>query len=359
MAALRTVLICLLCLAVSGMAVSGTAAAQSSSAKEPTGKASAGKASAGKAATGKAATGKAATGKAAAGKAAAGKAAAGKAAKGKKSKNPWQNVRTPAKGPPRAIGDYSAGCLQGAQTLPLDGEGYQVMHPSRMRYFGHPHLVDFLQTLGRGVVKKGLKVMLLGDLSQPRGGRAKGGHASHQNGLDVDIWFWHPKRAENEPLSTQERENLKARSVLNGKTKSVRKRWSAYVAQVLRLTADDPRVERVFVHPIIKRDLCAQPGNAQPGKDKDRAWLAKIRPWYGHDDHFHVRLACPDDSPDCRRQDPVPPGDGCQELEWWFSEEAQADRAQARKRYQRKVIGKPKMPPQCWELLKRPDVAEH
>lgn len=258
--------------------------------------------------------------------------------------NPWAAFKSPATGMARAIGDYSGGCIQGAEALPLDGEGYQVMHPKRLRYFGHPHLVDFVRTLGRGLKREGLHVMLVGDLGQPRGGRASGGHASHQSGLDIDIWFWHPKRAERAALSAEEREQLSARSVVDGKKGAIQSKWKHWVEHALRLTAADARVERVFVHPIIKRELCALP-------NPDRAWLRKIRPWYGHDDHFHVRLACPADSPDCTPQEPVAPGDGCSELDFWFSEQSAAERELARKTYQSKVVRGAKWPPQCDAVL--------
>jgi penicillin-insensitive murein endopeptidase len=261
--------------------------------------------------------------------------------------NPWQKVKTPAAGEPLSIGDYSAGCLQGAKALPLDGEGYQVMHPGRLRYFGHPDLVAFIQHLGRAVRKQGLGVVLVGDLSQPRGGRASGGHASHQTGLDVDLWYWYPPKAKQGPLSMQDRERIKARTVVDGKKQAVRARWADHVAKLLRITAEHPRVERVFVHPIIKRELCSRTWD-------ERAWLAKIRPWHGHADHFHVRLGCPASSPDCKPQAPVPAGDGCQELEWWFSEEARTDREKALSRYRSKVVGKRKMPERCSEVLVAP-----
>lgn len=262
--------------------------------------------------------------------------------------NPWQTFKTPTNTAPRAIGDYSSGCLQGARALPEIGEGYQVMHPSRVRYFGHPDLVDFLQTLGRNVREAGLKVIVLGDMSQPRGGLTFGGHASHQNGLDVDIWFRYPKPAGVRALTKQEREQYKAQSILDGKTSSIQSQWRKYAAGVLKLAAQDERVERIFVNPIIKRELCAQTG-------KDRDWLRKIRPFYGHDDHLHVRLACPQDSPDCKPQAPLPQGDGCAELPWWFSEESQKDRGKAQQNYRSKVVGTRKFPQQCLEMLQFSD----
>ena len=270
---------------------------------------------------------------------------------------PWQRVKTPSGGDPQAIGDYSGGCVQGARPLPIEGEGYQAMHPSRLRYFGHPDLLDFVAKLGKGARAEQLADVLIGDLSQPRGGRASGGHASHQSGLDVDIWYIGPEQPG--PLSAEQRERLHARSVLDGKRGTIRKQWAERVTRLLQLTAADARVERVFVHPIIKRELCTLPAgaanNAANANGTDRAWLGKLRPWYGHDDHFHVRLACPANSPDCTPQAAVSRGDGCgEELAWWFSPEASADREDGKKRYQSKVVGKPTVPARCRELIAEP-----
>ena len=261
---------------------------------------------------------------------------------------PWGKVKTPSSGEPQSIGDYSGGCVQGARPLPLDGAGYQVMHPSRLRYFGHPQLLDFITKLAQGAHAAQLADLLVGDLSQPRGGRASGGHASHQSGLDVDLWFFNPNEPGAQPLDEQQREKLKARSVIDGKHGTVVPRFTKRVNKLLQLTAADPRVERVFVHPIIKRELCALPA-------AEHAWLGKLRPWFGHDDHFHVRLACPQDSPDCTPQTRVGAGDGCgEELAWWFSPEATQDRDEGRKRYQSKVVSKPAVPARCRELIAQP-----
>lgn len=258
----------------------------------------------------------------------------------------WHEQKTPAKGEPSAIGEYSAGCLRGAASLALDGAGYQVMHPSRLRYFGHPDLVSFVEGLGRAAHAQGLVSVLVGDLSQPRGGRATGGHASHQSGLDVDVWYAHPRQAQKRALTQGECESSSARSVLDGKTGAIATQWSARVEALLRITAADPRVTRVFVHPIIKRELCTR-------AEGDRAWLGKLRPWFGHDDHFHVRLACPSGSALCVPQEPQAAGDGCAELDYWFSDAARADREQGRKQYQGKVASTPKLPALCATLLER------
>jgi hypothetical protein len=45
----------------------------------------------------------------------------------------------------------------------------------------------------------------------------------------------------------------------------------------------------------------------------------QLQPWLGHDWHFHVRLDCPPDSPECEGQPPRPEGDGChsEEMDRW------------------------------------------
>jgi penicillin-insensitive murein endopeptidase len=101
-------------------------------------------------------------------------------------------------------------------------------------------------------------------------------------------------------------------------------RFDAASRRLLKLAASDPRVERVFVHPLVKQALCTAAG-PKP------AWLQKIRPWWGHDAHFHARLACPEDSPECTAQAPLPPGDGCDALAWWLKQSIDSDREREQK----------------------------
>jgi penicillin-insensitive murein endopeptidase len=222
--------------------------------------------------------------------------------------NAWSYIRTPFLDSPQAIGSYNAGCLAGAATLPLKGKGYQVMRPSRNRYYGHPNLIRFVQRLGNQASARGMQ-LLIGDLSQPRGGPVSTGHRSHQIGLDVDIWFsFGPS---NRSLSLEETENRPmVPVVLAAEGKQDPRLWSSVQREALRLAATDPEVERIFVNPIIKKTLCHS--------ERNRVWLHKIRPWWGHDAHFHVRLACPPGNPQCRAQRPIPAGDGCdEELDNW------------------------------------------
>lgn len=264
----------------------------------------------------------------------------------------WWAVNAPSQGLSRVHGGYTAGCVAGAASLPLSGPGFQVMRPSRNRYYGHPDAIRFVTELGRAVERAGAGPILIGDLSQPRGGPMAYGHRSHQTGLDIDIWFRRGSRG-GRPFP-DEIENLPMRSVVDAAAGRLhRQHWEPRLATVLELAAESPRVERIFVNPVIKRALC----RTKPASDQ--AWLHKLRPWWGHDAHFHVRLACPDDSPNCRPQSPQPRGDGCGEgLDDWVR-----DLAAKAKTVETDVTRKtpaspnpmpPSMPLACRALVKLP-----
>ncbi len=219
----------------------------------------------------------------------------------------------PAPMSPAAIGSYAKGCLAGAEALPIDGPAWQVMRLSRNRNWGHPALVSLIERLASDAQKEdGWPGLLIGDMAQPRGGPMVSGHASHQIGLDVDIWF---KPMPGHTLSRSERELLGAPSMLKHGTRQLDPgAWDETRSKLIRTAAKEKEVERIFVHPAIKKHLCEWAGS-------DRAWLRKVRPWWGHDDHFHVRIACPRGDRSCKPQSPPPPGDGCGEsLAWWLSD---------------------------------------
>ncbi|HMR30347.1 MAG TPA: penicillin-insensitive murein endopeptidase [Geminicoccaceae bacterium] len=223
-------------------------------------------------------------------------------------------VARPAPAPPSVVGTYAKGCIAGAQALPIDGPAWQAMRLSRNRNWGHPKLVAFIERLANdGRRLDSWPGLLVGDMAQPRGGPMRTGHASHQIGLDVDLWL---TPMPDHVLATDERETLSAISMLAESSRYVDPRkFTEAQARIIRRAAKDGEVERIFVHPGIKQALCLWAG-------EDRSWLRKVRPWWGHDAHFHVRLSCPPDQTLCRPQDPAPAGDGCdKELDWWLSDE--------------------------------------
>jgi penicillin-insensitive murein endopeptidase len=213
---------------------------------------------------------------------------------------------------PRSIGFYAHGCLAGAVALPINGTTWQVMRLSRNRNWGHPKLVEFLERLAEKAKKVGWNGLLVGDMSQPRGGPMLTGHASHQIGLDADIWL---TPMPDRKLSREERELMSATMVVRDDRLDIDPNvWTHAHTEVIRTAAEDPAVERIFVNAAIKKALCREAGS-------DRAWLAKVRPWWGHDYHFHVRIYCPPDSPQCEPQPPPESGEGCgHDLDYWFSD---------------------------------------
>lgn len=221
-----------------------------------------------------------------------------------------------ASGPAAAFGGYAGGCLRGAVQLPIDGPGWQAMRLSRNRNWGHPSLITFLGVLAGSMRAEGYAGVLVGDLAQPRGGPMLTGHRSHQIGLDADIWFLaSPERR----LGMDEREELSAVSLLKPGTRELDpSKLTEREIFMLKTSAEQSNVARIFVHPAIKDGLCKTVSG-------DRDWLRKVRPWYGHHYHFHVRLSCPADSVGCQNQAPPPQGDGCgADLAWWLSDAAWA-----------------------------------
>ncbi|MDI1291800.1 MAG: penicillin-insensitive murein endopeptidase [Methylobacter sp.] len=216
----------------------------------------------------------------------------------------------------QSIGSYTAGCLSGAVSLPQNGTGYQVMRPTRSRSYGHPDLIRFIENIAQTTNSRHWGVLLIGDLGQPRGGPTLSGHRSHQTGLDVDIWYLLSQQAASRNLEFNERETWGAPSVLVAKSDAINDdQWSMAHEKILKTAARRPEVERIFVNPSIKRLLCT--------RKTSHDWLRKIRPWWGHDDHFHVRLKCPLDNQNCTGQESPSESDGCDaSLAWWFSEEA-------------------------------------
>jgi penicillin-insensitive murein DD-endopeptidase len=249
---------------------------------------------------------------------------------------------TPAAGPPEAIGAYERGCLEGAVMLPADGPNWQVMRPSRNRAWGHPILIALIERVAQKLpAAADWPGLLVGDIAQPRGGPMLTGHGSHQIGLDADIWLTPmPHRR----LNLVERDEMRATDVVAADGGDVDEAtWTPQHRRVLEAFAREPGVARIFVNPAIKRALCREAG---PGRD----WLTKIRAWWGHNYHFHIRLSCPFGQAECRSQAPPPPGDGCgKELDWWFTPEAHRPSGPP---------GKPllvsALPPHCARLIAAP-----
>jgi penicillin-insensitive murein endopeptidase len=220
----------------------------------------------------------------------------------------------PAPLPANAVGGYAKGCLAGGVALPINGPDWQVMRLSRNRNWGHPRLVDYVERLASDAhAFDGWPGLLIGDMSQPRGGPMVNGHTSHQVGLDADIWLTPmPDRI----LTPHEREDMIAVSMLKDPFTVDPESFTLEHVKLIKRAASYPQVARIFVHPAIKKALCQRASEA----GKDTAWLGKVRPWWNHHYHFHVRLSCPPGAEGCDNQKPTSGDNGCgQELTNWYA----------------------------------------
>jgi len=206
------------------------------------------------------------------------------------------------------IGSYAKGCLAGGVEMAETGPTWQAMRLSRNRNWGHPELVDFVQNLSRfAATQPGWDGLYVGDMSQPRGGPMLSGHRSHQIGLDADIWMLPPKRLN---LSVSERESLSSISLRRANGAYTNGNYTRQHMEIMKAAAKDPRTARIFVFPGAKVRMC----NEEKG---DKSWLRKVRPWWGHHYHFHVRLSCPKGMRGCVDQAAPPAGDGCADAQTW------------------------------------------
>ena len=244
-------------------------------------------------------------------------ALAGGAAAQQKANQLFGAKAAPSSQSPMPVGSYAKGCGAGHVELPETGPTWQAMRLSRNRNWGQPETIAFLQDLSRMAVAVGWRGLYVGDISQPRGGPMTSGHASHQIGLDADVWMLPPARLN---LNRAERESISSIPVRSADQRSVTRNWTQSHHELLRLAASDDRVDRIFVAAAVKIEMC------KTAKNRDKAWLQKIRPVAGHDTHFHVRLKCPPGARACQTQKPTVAelsngGNGCDDtLMWWVTD---------------------------------------
>jgi penicillin-insensitive murein DD-endopeptidase len=255
----------------------------------------------------------------------------------------------PSAGPTRVIGSYAKGCIGGAVPMPITGNTWQVMRLSRNRNWGHPDIIALLKRLSVKAHKDaGWPGILVGDIGQPRGGPALSGHASHQLGLDADVWL---TPMPDHLLSREEREEMSAVMMVRDDRLDIDpKVFTPSHLVVLRDAAQEPSVQRIFVNPAIKKALCRDARG-------DRSWLSKIRPWWGHDYHFHIRMRCPPGSTECQGQPSQSEDEGCKEadLAFWFKESVLHPKPPPIPPTPRPPMTLAQMPAACRQILNAPD----
>ncbi len=163
------------------------------------------------------------------------------------------------------------------------------------RTWGTPELVKMIKRAASLVARKhrGSK-LFVGDMSARRGGPIEG-HNSHQSGRDVDIAFFvanskgdavHPKRFVAFDASGQARDLTWARF-------DEARNWTLVEAL---LSDEQANVRYLFISNALKARLLSYAAKKKVSADIiAKAASAMVSPAGAdvHDDHFHVRIACP------------------------------------------------------------------
>src|SRR6266567_3051728 len=257
----------------------------------------------------------------------------------------------PAAMPTHVLGFYAHGCIAGAEGLPINGDTWQVMRLSRNRYWAHPDMVALVKRLSNKANKDaGWPGILVGDMSQPRGGPMFTGHASHQVGLDADIWL---TPMPNRRLSRNEREETSAVMMVRADRLDIDPSvWTPSHLAVIRAAAQEPSVQRIFVNAAIKKALCRE-------AKADRGWLHKVRPMYGHDYHFHIRIKCPPGG-GCESQPEPTASEGCKpaDLAYWFKDSIIHPKPPKEPPKPKPPMTLAQLPAACRQVLAAPDAKQ-
>ena len=109
-------------------------------------------------------------------------------------------------------------------------------------------------------------------------------------------------------------------------------------------------MQRIFVNAAIKKALCREAKG-------DRSWLSKVRPMYGHDYHFHIRIKCPPGSTDCESQPEPAASEGCSagDLAFWFKDSIIHPKPPKEPPKPRPPMTLAQLPAACRQVLAAPD----
>jgi penicillin-insensitive murein endopeptidase/LysM domain-containing protein len=199
----------------------------------------------------------------------------------------------------QSIGSPQHGRLANASLLPRNPAAYFIRRPERA--YGTRRTVDLIQRVIQRVRRHFPRVhaLAIGDLSVRKGGKITM-HGSHQSGRDVDLGFYFVTRPKGYPaafaLATEDNLDVAACFALftaladtEGKPGGVERIYMTYETQALFHRLGRERgisratLDRLFQYPH--------------GPDSDHG-LMHDEP--GHDEHIHVRFACPPGDRECR-----------------------------------------------------------
>lgn len=225
-----------------------------------------------------------------------------------KLNDPTTDPNDPSQGDrEQSFGFYSHGRLAAATRLPDSGGGFVKILRPRNRRFASEDMIYLITKVSKELDQKfpnRRDAVQIGDVSAELGGLVPG-HNSHQNGLDVDIAFLRTNETMQNPDDVN---GFREKFVSSGKVSNnfdLERNWA-----LAKLMVATGRPQRIFVNQVIKNAFCKlarEKGELQSAAET----LHRLRPYSGHEDHFHVRITCPLNSPKCEAQEEIPAGTGC------------------------------------------------
>ncbi len=222
---------------------------------------------------------------------------------------------TPFPGPARSIGGYADGCLGGALRAADHGPRLAGDAAIAQSQLGQSEAHRLPRTIRPQRARRSAGTACWSATCRSRAAaRCITGHASHQIGLDADIWF---TPMPDHVLSREEREFNGAVNMV--RSRSSRRRSQGMDAtrstQLVRAAAQDPVVTRIFVNAAIKKAMCSEAGIGS------RMAVRRCGRGGATPNTFMSASRCPADSPECKPQPPPDAGDGCgHELDYWFKD---------------------------------------
>ncbi|MGE5085521.1 MAG: penicillin-insensitive murein endopeptidase [Bacillota bacterium] len=208
----------------------------------------------------------------------------------------------------QAIGAVNKGRLEnGTSLLDIDAKniGFEVAHPERKSFYATTELAYLIEKMGAFTRKVAPNhILYLSDIAKKNGGKY-GSHKSHQNGLDIDIAFYFKANKSSANF---------VKALRNGKPIGdwmMEPQW-----QLFKYVTSSNFVDRIFVHPGLKKALCDNAIKNGEINESTRSGVAyetlrRLRPEKSHDNHFHLRIKCSESQIRCRQMAEPAQGTGC------------------------------------------------
>lgn len=201
----------------------------------------------------------------------------------------------------QAIGFPDAGSLRNATSILTRQQAlnkkafFEVVAPDRKKHFATYEMAEMITRVGEQLNRQYTKKLYVSNISAINGGKLRP-HASHQNGLDVDLGYPSDVATLKFPLVVR-----MSTGEYFSKNYSIEKTFNLFKYM---FSQKDILVDRIFVDAKIKKALCdfaiAKNEFQTEAKDVVRSMFQNLQHVRGHGDHFHLRIKCSKYDPGCR-----------------------------------------------------------